>query len=104
MYGDSAKILNHYVIKDNPIDAEMGGDKDVTSEALSKDQYQLMKTVDTTIYFIGYILYKDLITKHNRLYKFRIEMKCKTGASGQLFVNGNDDISEAEYKKLVPNW
>lgn len=99
---DTTPLLNQYIVKGEPYEGSIGGD---SANTLTKDQMQCIeKNKGMIMYYIGYFRYQNLVTKHIRLYKFRLEMEFKTGAKGEFRVNDNIDISPRDYKNLVPNW
>jgi len=98
---DTTPFLNQYIVKGDPYEGSIGGD---STNTLTKDQMQCVEKNKMIMYYIGYFRYQNLVTKHIRLYKFRLEMEFKTGEKGEFRVNDNIDISPKAYKNLVPNW
>ncbi len=94
--GDSLLNFDGYIIKENPMEAEYGD-----TVILTQKEIDIPQTAKLTTYFVGYLRYQNLITGKDRIYRFRIEMECKTGAWGQFTFNDNRDISPEEAKKSI---
>ena len=87
-------LMNTYVIKESPLKGRYGD-----TVALTKDQINIIKILKLRTYLIGYFRYQNLITKQVLLYRFTIEIECKTGGGATFWFNANKPLSPREAKK-----
>ena len=100
-FDSSRFLLNRYIIRGTPLEVEYAD-----TAGFTEAQYKLVKTTKQIMYFVGYFRYQNLITKQERIYKYRIEIECKLGGFADFKYNENDDVSKKDAKRVIPleNW
>lgn len=100
-FDNSRFLLNRYIIRGTPLETEYSD-----TVGFTETQYNLVKTTKQIMYFVGYFRYQNLITKQERIYKYRIEIECKLGGFADFKYNENEDLSNKEAKRVIPleNW
>jgi hypothetical protein len=95
-FGDKYFLLSSYIVKESPLKGEYGNDT-----ALTNDEVAIINSFHWRTYFIGYIRYQNIITGKMRIYKFTIELECKTGGGATFWYGDNRNITAEEAKKPI---